>query len=82
MIRELDGVSLAFSLWEQSRETLGSYEERLIALRKEPHTARDLDILEAEIAVLREKTDRLLREAIKVLREHAQLSSRSDAAGN
>lgn len=82
MIRELDGVSLAFSLWEQSRKTLRSYEDRLIDLRKEAHTAHDLDVLEAEIAVQREKTNRLLQEAIKVLREHGQQSKRQDSAGS
>ncbi len=82
MIRELDGVSLVFSLWEQSRKTLASYEERLIDLRKQAHTTQDLDVLEAEIAVEREKTTRLLQEAIKVLRENAQQSASKDTDGN
>jgi hypothetical protein len=82
MIRELDGVSLAFSLWEQSRKTLASYEDRLIDLREQAYTTQDLDVLEAEIAVQREKTKRLFQEAIKVLREHGEQSRRKDSAGN
>jgi hypothetical protein len=68
MIRELDEVSLAFSMWEQARKELAQAEERLHALRGRAHTTDELDILLAEIALAREKTDRTLQHAIDTLR--------------
>lgn len=72
MIREMDGVSLAFSLWEQARKDLAACEDRLHVLRRGRPTMDELEVLDAEIALLRVKTDRLLGQAIDALREHSQ----------
>lgn len=69
MIREMDGISVAFSLWEQSRRELAEAENRLYELRRKNDDAEALDVLDAEIALLRVKTDRLLGQAIEALRE-------------
>lgn len=71
MIREMDGVQVAFSLWEQSRKELAQAENRLYELRLGGPSTQELDVLDAEIAVLRVKTDRLLGQAIEALREQA-----------
>lgn len=77
MIRDLDEVTLSFSLWEQARRDLGAVEERIAQLRLagERVTSAELDALDAEHAVLRVRTDRLLGQAIEALRS-------SRAAGN
>lgn len=72
MIREMDGIQVAFSLWEQARRELADAENRLYELRRGSPNAEALDVLDAEIAVLRVKTDRLLGQAIEALREQAQ----------
>jgi hypothetical protein len=71
MIREMDGISVAFSLWEQSRKELAEAENRLYELRRNRHDPEALDVLDAEIALLRVKTERLLGQAIEALREQA-----------
>ena len=70
MIRDLDEVTLSFSLWEQSRRDLGAVEERLVQLKRtgDKVTSAELDALDAEHAVLRVRTDRLLGQAIEALR--------------
>ncbi|HSI54465.1 MAG TPA: RNA polymerase subunit sigma-32 [Ramlibacter sp.] len=72
MIREMDGISVAFSLWEQSRKELADAENRLYELRVRNTDPAALDVLDAEIALLRVKTDRLLGQAIEALREQTQ----------
>lgn len=70
MIRDLDEVTLSFSLWEQARRDLGAVEERIAQLKlaKTRVTSDELDALDAEHAVLRVRTDRLLGQAIEALR--------------
>lgn len=70
MIRDLDEVTLSFSLWEQSRRDLAAVEERIAQLRLAGArvTSAELDALDAEYAVLRVRTDRLLGQAIEALR--------------
>jgi hypothetical protein len=75
MIRETDGTSLVFSLWEQSRKELAAAENKLYELRKGGAGPDQIDVLDAEIAVLRVKTERLLGQAIDALREQASLLS-------
>jgi hypothetical protein len=70
MIRELDDVSLAFSMWEQARQAVREAEERLVAIRKRRHTAAELEGIQEEILHLRARTDRLMDEAISALRRH------------
>jgi microcystin degradation protein MlrC len=70
MIRELDDVSLAFSMWEQARQAVREAEERLLAIRKRRHTAAELEGIQEEILHLRARTDRLMDEAISALRRH------------
>jgi hypothetical protein len=71
MVREQDDISLAFSLWEQSRKDLAQAENRLYECRRSNTDPQALDVLDAEIAVLRVKTERLLGQAIEALREQA-----------
>lgn len=78
MIRDLDGVSLAFSMWEQARRAVKAAEEKLIELRRRPHTAAELQAVEAEILRLRAEADRLLDEAIAALRRHNDSLKRPD----
>lgn len=70
MIRELDDVSLAFSMWEQARKAVREAEEKLLEIRKRRHTAAELAAIQEEIVQLRAKTDRLMDEAIAALRRH------------
>lgn len=70
MIRELDDVSLAFSMWEQARQAVREAEEKLLQLRGRRHTAAELAAVQDEIAALRARTDRLMDEAIDALRRH------------
>ncbi|WP_041674971.1 hypothetical protein [Ramlibacter tataouinensis] len=68
---------MTFSLWEESRRELLELEERLIAMRRSgPIDPKELDVLDAEIAVLRVKTERLLGQAIEALRELRQAQPR------
>ena len=71
MVREQDDISLAFSLWEQSRKELAEAENRLYECRRNNKDAAALDVLDADLAVLRVKTERLLGQAIEALREQA-----------
>jgi hypothetical protein len=71
MVREQDDISLAFSLWEQARKELAEAENRLYERRRNNTDTQALDVLDAEIAVLRVKTERLLGQAIEALREQA-----------
>jgi hypothetical protein len=70
MIRELDDVSLAFSMWEQARQAVREAEDRLLQMRKHRHTAAELAGVQEEILHLRARTDRLMDEAIAALRRH------------
>jgi flagellin-like hook-associated protein FlgL len=70
LIRELDDVSLAFSMWEQARKAVRDAEEKLLQIRKRRHTAQELAAIQDEIVQLRAKTDRLMDEAIAALRRH------------
>jgi hypothetical protein len=70
MIRELDDVSLAFSMWEQARQAVREAEEKLLQMRKRRHTAAELAAIQEEIVDLRARTDRLMDEAIAALRRH------------
>ena len=81
MVREQDEISVAFSLWEQSRRELADAENRLYARRLHNNDPQALDVLDAEIAVLRVKTERLLGQAIEALREQAARLMRKDGPG-
>lgn len=70
MIRELDDVSLAFSMWEQARQAVREAEEKLLQMRRRRHSAADLEGIQEEILHLRARTDRLMDEAIAALRRH------------
>jgi hypothetical protein len=70
MIRELDDVSLAFSMWEQARQAVREAEEKLLQMRKRRHTTAELAAIQEEIVDLRARTDRLMDEAIAALRRH------------
>jgi hypothetical protein len=72
MVREQDDISIAFLLWEQSRNQLREAENKLFELRKNNDDPRALDVLEAEIALLGVKTERLLGQAIEALRENSE----------
>ncbi len=74
MIREMDGISLAFSLWEQARKELVEAENRIYELRVQKNDPDSLNVLDAEIAVLRVKTDRLMGQAIEALRNRPKQS--------
>jgi hypothetical protein len=78
MIRELDDVSLAFSVWEQARKAVRAAEERLLQLRKRAHTAAELAQLQDELLRLRAQSDRLLDESIAALRRHNEAIKRRD----
>jgi len=71
MVRDQDDIAIAFSLWEQARRELAQAENRLYDWRKSGSDPKALDVLDAEIAVLRVRTDRLLGQAIEALREQA-----------
>jgi hypothetical protein len=77
MIRELDDVSLAFSMWEQARQAVREAEEKLLQMRKRRHTAAELAAIQEEIVDLRARTDRLMDEAIAALRRHNATRKRS-----
>lgn len=80
MVREQDDISIAFSLWEQARKELAEAENRLYERRRNNTDTQALDVLDAEIAVLRVKTERLLGQAIEALREQAnRLTGRGTA---
>jgi hypothetical protein len=81
MIREMDGISVAFSLWEQARKELAESENRLYLLRKNNDDPDALDVLDAEICLLRTKTDRLLGQAIEALREDSQRRAATKGGG-
>ena len=68
MVRDQDGIAIAFSLWEQARRELAQAEERLYQHRLNKGDPQELDILDAEIAVRRVHVDRLLGQAIDALR--------------
>ena len=70
MIRELDDVSVAFSMWEQARQAVREAEEKLLQMRRHRHSAADLEGIQEEILHLRARTDRLMDEAIAALRRH------------
>lgn len=72
MVREQDDISIAFLLWEQSRNQLREAENKLFELRRNNDDPRALDVLEAEIALLSVRTERLLGQAIEALREHSE----------
>jgi len=74
MIRELDSTTLTFSMWQQSRQELRDAEEELLQARHSQSrlTGSQIDELEARLAVLRVRTDRLLGQALDALREYAQ----------
>lgn len=73
MIRDLDAVSLTFSLWEQSRKDLLALEEKLIACRRQPSSdVAEIEQLDQELSILRVRTERLLGQAIEALREYRQ----------
>lgn len=78
MIRELDDVSLAFSMWEQARQAVRDAEERLLRLRKRQHTPDELAAIQEEIVQLRARTDRLMDEAIAALRRHNATRTKRD----
>lgn len=78
MIRELDDVSLAFSMWEQARQAVREAEERLLRLRKRPHTPDELAAIQDEIVQLRARTERLMDEAIAALRRHNATRAKRD----
>lgn len=78
MIRELDDVSLAFSMWEQARQAVRDAEEELLQIRRRRHSAAELSAVQDEIAELRARTDRLMDEAIAALRRHNATSKRRD----
>ena len=83
MVRDQDDVAITFSLWEQARRELAAAENRLYEKRKLIVDARELDILDAEIAVRRVHVDRLLGQAIEALREHsARLGKGRPPPGN
>src|SRR4051812_12466231 len=73
MIRDLDAVSLTFTLWEQSRQDLLALEQKLIEIRRAPsRDVQEIEQLDQQLSVLRVKTERLLRQAIDALRDHRQ----------
>lgn len=78
MVREQDEISIAFLLWEQSKKQLSEAESRLYELRRKNDDPQAVDILDAEIALLSVKTERLLGLAIEALREQAARLTRKD----
>jgi hypothetical protein len=73
MIRDLDAVSLTFTLWEQSRKDLLALEEKLIQIRRTPsRDVQEIEQLDQHLSVLRVKTERLLGQAIDALRDHRE----------
>lgn len=70
MIRDLDDVALAFSMWEQARQAARAAEEQLADISRRPHAATELTRIRREILELRAKADRLMDEAIAALRRH------------
>ena len=79
MVRDQDDIAIAFSLWEQARRELAEAENRLYDWRRVNNDPKALDVLDAEIAVLRVRTDRLLGQAIEALREQANKRSGGQA---
>lgn len=71
MVRDQDDVAIAFSLWEQARKELAEAENRLYDQRHANTDPQALDVLDAELAVLRMRVDRLQGQAIEALREQA-----------
>jgi hypothetical protein len=78
MVRELDDVTLIFSLWQQARSELQQLESRLALAISAPTTLTiaELDELEASLVTARAKADRLLGEALDVLREYSKAGHR------
>lgn len=74
----MDDVTLTFSLWEQSRRDLRAVEDRLVQLRLagKKVASAELDALDAEHAVLRVRTDRLLGQAIEALRSSREAGNK------
>jgi hypothetical protein len=73
MIRDLDAVSLTFTLWEQSRKDLLVLEEKLIDIRRAPsRNVEEVEQLDQQLSILRVRTERLLGQAIEALRDYRQ----------
>ncbi|HZY19851.1 MAG TPA: RNA polymerase subunit sigma-32 [Ramlibacter sp.] len=71
MIRDLDQVSLTFSLWQQARSELQALEAKLLVLKNSgrPVEQMELDVLHGELLLAKEKSERLLVGAIEALRD-------------
>lgn len=74
MIRDLDPISLTFSLWEQAREDLHQVEEQLLRARREqpPLNPQQIDEIAGRLTVLKGQTDRLREQAIAALLERTR----------
>ena len=73
MIRDLDAVSLTFTLWEQSRKDLLALEDKLIEIRRTPsRNVEEVEQLDEQLSILRVRTERLLGQAIEALRDYRQ----------
>jgi hypothetical protein len=73
MIRDLDAVSLTFTLWEQSRKDLLALEEKLIHIRRQPsRNVEEIEVLDQQLSIQRVRTERLLGQAIEALRDYRQ----------
>jgi hypothetical protein len=71
MIRELDDVSLTFSLWQQARQDLHAIEEELLAARRRAMvSSQDLDELDQKMAQTKAKVESLLAQALQALRNY------------
>jgi chromosome segregation ATPase len=71
MIRELDDVSLTFSLWQQARQDLHAIEEELLAARRRAMvSSQDLDELDQKMAQTKAKVESLLAQALQALRTY------------
>lgn len=70
MIRELDSLALAFSLWEQARKDARAAEDQLAQARHAtpPLTVAQLDLLSGRISELRYRADSLRELALSELR--------------
>jgi len=72
MIRELDSLALAFSLWEQARHELRAVEEELVRARhaRPPLSLEQLNTLDTRLRDLNDRTDKLLQQALRELRTY------------